>query len=272
MPTKKTKKKTTNATEKLNEKISLLIRHSKEQGYLTVQDINQVLPESMNNPDEIENVINILENLEIDILDTEEVENYKQRLEKHEEEAARTSQSDILDDPVRMYLKQMGQVPLLTREQEVSISKRIEDAEAKAQDALFSISLTASYQIDLAKKLLAREERFDRVVLDKKIDSRENYFKTLPELIEEAEKSLARADKAWNDIQEASNATNAKRATTRFKKYESQLGPIFKQFCFKLKVFEEFLDNLSPVIREVEKHENNLAIAKNKNHRRAKDY
>lgn len=273
MPSKKTKKQTVNPTGQLNEKISLLIRHSKGQGYLTVQDINQVLPESMNNPDEIENVINILENLEIDILDTEEVENYKQRLEKHEEETARTTQSDILDDPVRMYLKQMGQVPLLTREQEVSISKRIEEAELKAQDALFSISLTASYQIDLAKKLLAREERFDRIVLDKKIDSRENYFKMLPELIEEAEKNLARTDKAWADIQEAAvsgNSANEKRAMTRFKKHESQLAPIFKQFCFKLKVFEEFLDNLSPVTREIEKHLHNLDIAKNKNNRKAK--
>jgi len=109
---------------RLNEKIRHLIRLSKEQGYITVQNINESLPEKVNNPEEIENVINILENLEIDILDAEEVESYKQRQEKSEEEQMRTSQLDILDDPVRMYLKQMGQVPLLTREQEVAISKR----------------------------------------------------------------------------------------------------------------------------------------------------
>ena len=114
---------------RLNEKIRHLIRLSKEQGYITVQNINESLPEKVNNPEEIENVINILENLEIDILDAEEVESYKQRQEKSEEEQMRTSQLDILDDPVRMYLKQMGQVPLLTREQEVAISKRIEKAE-----------------------------------------------------------------------------------------------------------------------------------------------
>jgi RNA polymerase primary sigma factor len=49
----------------------------------------------------------------------------------------RNAQSDILDDPVRMYLKQMGQVPLLTREEEVAISKRIEEAEMRAMDSSF---------------------------------------------------------------------------------------------------------------------------------------
>lgn len=257
----------------LNERIGILIRHSKEQGYLTVQDINRVLPESVNKPDEIENVINILENLEIDILDNEEVENYKQKLEANEEEQSRAANADILDDPVRMYLKQMGQVPLLTREQEVAISKRIEKAELKAMDLLFSVGLTTTFQIDLAKKLIERDERFDRVVLDKKVESRENYFKSLPKLLEGAEDLEGRCEKAWADIQKHENdSTNQKRARTRFLKYEGQLKPIFKKYCFKLKVFEEFLDNLSPTLREIEDHLDHLEIAKKVQQRKHKKH
>ena len=152
---------------------------SKEQGYLTFKDINKELPKSVNAPDEIENVISILENLEVDIIDSEDVERYKKRQEDNTETQLTSSQLDILDDPVRMYLKQMGQVPLLTREEEVAISKRIENAEQRAQNELFSVGLATRFQIDLAKKLLNREERFDRVGLDKKIDSREHYFKNL---------------------------------------------------------------------------------------------
>ena len=124
----------------MNEKVRSLIRLAKEQGYLTFDDINEALPESVDNPEDIESVISILQNLEIDILDADEVEGYKQRQEEAEEEESRSSQSDILDDPVRMYLKQMGQVPLLTREQEVEISKRIENAELKAQEKLFQFA------------------------------------------------------------------------------------------------------------------------------------
>ncbi|MDA1096662.1 MAG: RNA polymerase subunit sigma, partial [Chloroflexi bacterium] len=164
----------------INDKIRHLIRLSKEQGYLTFDDINEALPESVENQEEIDNVLSILQNLEIEILEPDQVEDYKQRMEEAEEEESRTSQNDILDDPVRMYLKQMGQVPLLTREQEVEISKRIETAELKAQEALFQAASIGAHIGALGAKLLNREERFDRIVIDKKIESREGYFKGLP--------------------------------------------------------------------------------------------
>jgi len=255
---------------RLNEKIRHLIRLSKEQGYITVQNINESLPEKVNNPEEIENVINILENLEIDILDAEEVESYKQRQEKSEEEQMRTSQLDILDDPVRMYLKQMGQVPLLTREQEVAISKRIEKAEQTALDILFSVVLTSAYQIELAKKLLERQERFDRIVLDKKIESREAYFLNLPKFIEHTESMEEKLEKAWKEAHRNSDETAKKRALTRYHKLENEIKPFFRKFCFKLKVFEEFLDQLSPVLREIEDHMEELDLAEKVAHRRKK--
>ena len=164
----------------INEKIRQLIRLSKEQGYLTFDDINEALPESIENQEEIDNVLSILQNLEIEILEPDQVEDYKQRQEEAEEEESRSSQNDILDDPVRMYLKQMGQVPLLTREQEVEISKRIENAELKAQEALFQASAVGGYIAVLGAKLLNREERFDRIVIDKKIESRDAYFGRSP--------------------------------------------------------------------------------------------
>ena len=174
----------------INEKIRQLIRQSKEQGYLTFDDINEALPQSIENQDEIDNVLSILQNLEIEILEPDQVEDYKQRMEEAEEEETRSSQHDILDDPVRMYLKQMGQVPLLTREQEVEISKRIENAELKAQNALFEATAVGAHIAYLGARLINREERFDRIVIDKKIESRENYFKTLPKLVEATEKGV----------------------------------------------------------------------------------
>ena len=73
--------------------------------------------------------------MEIDIIEASEVDRYKdgKKDAEEEEEEKPETKLDILDDPVRMYLKQMGQVPLLTREQEVEISKRIEEAEIMVQ-------------------------------------------------------------------------------------------------------------------------------------------
>ena len=247
----KKRKLSPKAQEKLNERIRNLIRLSKEQSFLTYKDINQALPDSINNPDEIENVISILQNLEVDILDDNEVEAFKARQEETEEKEVRTSQNDILDDPVRMYLKQMGQVPLLTREEEVAISKRIEKAELKAQDALFSTALTLEFQNSVVTKLLNREERFDRVVLDKKIESREAYFNSLPKLLEEAHRLGERIYAAWDSHINASNESNSKRARTRMVKYEEELRKVLRKYCLKLKCFEEFLKDLTPIYREV---------------------
>jgi RNA polymerase primary sigma factor len=233
------------------EKVRALIHLSREQGYLTFKDIDNSLPEIANQPEELQNVISIFNNLEIKLLDSKEVDKFKKKKEESEEESARSNQSDMLDDPVRMYLKQMGQVPLLTREEEVDISKRIEAAESSALKIIYSVSLTSEFQLEICNKLLAREERFDRVVLDKKIDSRETYFKSLAKQVLALENLVRKINNAWNSIDGAKNETQRKRATTRFRNYEASLAPIFKKCCLKLKVFEDFIHRLNPEIKEI---------------------
>ncbi len=228
----------------VNERIRYLIRQSKEQGYLTYSDINGALPKGVNRQDDIDNIVSILQNLEIDILDPDEVDSYKAKQEELEEAQTKTSQHDILDDPVRMYLKQMGQVPLLTREQEVEISKRIESAELKAQEALFSVAITSEFTLNLAEKLLNREERFDRIVIDKKIENRETYFQALPVLLERSRKTQKRMLKTWSELRSEKKAEARKKIRSKFRKQENTLRANFSKFFFKLKVYEEHIDDV----------------------------
>lgn len=239
------------AVDILNEKIRQLITLAKQQGFLTIQDINRNLPESVKKPEEIENVINILENLEIDILDNDEAERYRQEAESAETETP-VEGEDNLEDPVRMYLKQMGQVPLLTRDQEVQISKRIEKAEYAVQDKLFSFAISLNFQQDLARKLLERNERFDKLVVDKKIESREEYYHSLERLIKQCDTIGEQLDNIWQEYLKAEDEEEKQKLLARYRKYEAQLKPIFKKYCFKLKVFEEFLSRFSPLVREIE--------------------
>jgi len=246
----------------INDKIRNLIRLSKEQGYLTFDDINEALPDSVENQEEIDNVLSILQNLEIEILEPDQVEDYKQRQEEAEEEESRSSQHDILDDPVRMYLKQMGQVPLLTREQEVEISKRIENAELKAQTALFEATIVGGYIATLGAKLLSREERFDRIVIDKKIESRDAYFKSLPKLVETTQKNEEAVAGSWAEYLKARSEADRKKILAKHKKRESTLRANFSKFFFKLKVYEEWLEQLQPVLGEIEQLHHQLNRAR----------
>jgi len=245
-----------------NDRIKDLIRLAKHQGYLTFSDINVALPESIDSAEEIENIIAILENLEVDIIDSEEVETYKARLAAHTETTnSKDSSNDILDDPVRLYLRQMGQVPLLSREQEVEISKRIEKAERTALDSLHSMWRTVPFHLEMGQLLLDKNEKFDKVVWDKKITNRENYLKNLPKWLENLAELGQKMDKSWADFSNAKTPLAAKRAFNKFKKLESELPALFNKLCFKLKIFEELMTQLYPTLQEVSDGLEDLAIA-----------
>jgi RNA polymerase primary sigma factor len=150
-------------------------------------------------PEELDEIYIKLRNLEIEIVDQSEVDRVKQPEVEEEDEKARL---DILDDPVRMYLKQMGQVPLLTREQEVEISKRIEDAENEVKRIIYSFGFAGKEHIALAEKLIAEppKERFDRVIIDKKIDSRDIHLKALRKLVKDVRGLDQDVDEKYRDL------------------------------------------------------------------------
>src|SRR3974390_713006 len=126
------------------QKIKELLRLAQEQGYLTYGDINDALPEGLIGPEELDEIYVKLRNLEVEIVDQAEVDRIKQPDLEDDDEKLRL---DVLDDPVRMYLRQMGQVPLLTREQEVEISKRIEAAEGEIKRIIYGFGFAAKEHI-----------------------------------------------------------------------------------------------------------------------------
>ena len=174
-------------------RLRTLIRLAKEQDYLTYDDLNEALPMDCLNPDLIEQVFDRLQAMEFTVIDQAEVEKYKdlrrarrpnaENIEPEERaRKAADTRLDVLDDPVRQYLKQMGQVPLLTREQEVAISKRIETAEDNVERIVHSFGFTADAYVDLIENLHQGNERIDRVVIDKQIQNRERYTRALPKI------------------------------------------------------------------------------------------
>ena len=229
----------------LTEKVKELLRLAQEQGYLTYNDINDALPDSVVTPDELDDLYSKLRNLEIEIVDQAEVDRVKQPEPEEDEDKVRL---DILDDPVRMYLKQMGQVPLLTREQEVEISKRIEDAETEVKKVIYGFGFAGKEHIALAEKLISEppKERFDRVIVDKKIEGRENHIKELRKLVKTVRAADQAVDDAFASLQpnsepEDAQAKEAKREKLLkdFKKADEKLQRSFAKFFYKQKVIEE---------------------------------
>jgi len=225
-------------TAEIAEKIKELVRLAQEQGYLTYNDINEVLPETLISGEELDEVYVKLRNLEVEIVDQAEVDRVKQPEPEEEEDKSRL---DILDDPVRMYLKQMGQVPLLTREQEVEISKRIEDAENEVKQIIYSFGFAGKEHIALAEKLVSEppKERFDRVILDKKIDSRDAHLRELRRLIGHVRQLDQQVDEKYAEWQNNGAKSDTGRQHTAFHKTDEKLQKTYDKFFYKQKVIEE---------------------------------
>lgn len=229
----------------INEKVKVLVHLSRQQGYVTVQNINEVIPDSATDPELIENVTNILDNLDIKLLDEDEVENYRAKIKSAMEEAGH----DVLAssyDSLNVYLSQIGYKPLLTREQEVEVSKRIEDAELRIQESLFSCWLTLPYQRDLAFKLMRGYEPFEKVIIDKKVEYRDAYLRMLLSNLEDCDVLVKKLDAAWERYLDERRHDKKKQALERYHRIEREphcgCKDVLRRFCFKLELFEEWLE------------------------------
>lgn len=240
-PAKKAAPKSRIDTPEIQDKIRELIKLAKEQEYLTYDDVNEVLPNDLVDPNDVEAILDRLRKMEFDVIDASEVDSYRDRKKDAVDTGATKADQklDILDDPVRMYLKQMGQVPLLTREQEVEISKRIEDAEIAANKELHKFGFIATAYLDLADRLGRGKERFDRVIQDKKIESRERYMRALPKLCEQVRNLHEENDQIFRKLQ-AKNPRGKKKLIESFDKNLVSIARLYNRYYYKQKVVEDF--------------------------------
>ena len=237
----------------IQQKLRELIKLAKEQEYLTFEDINEALPSNIIDAETLDKLIQRLSSMEFSIIDASAVDHFKDRQKNKDNDSNDSDREedrdappkaeaklDILDDPVRMYLRQMGQVPLLTREQEVEISKRIEKAESEVRRHLSMFGFTCETYLDLAERLESGDERFDRVIIDKKIQSRERYMKKLEKLCEQLCTARDEMAALYSQIRKNSPSSRKKLAE-EWKKSHASLGRICGRFYFKQSVTEEFV-------------------------------
>ena len=231
-------------------KLRDLVRLAKEQGHITFDDLNDALPDGYISPDTMEEIILRLRGMEFEITDASEVDrlaknrpvvNAPARVTKIAmDRPVNDSKMEAFDDPVRMYLKQMGQVPLLTREQEVTISKRIEIAEKTVQEVLLSLGCTGGFCLRLVERLVAGQERCDRVVQDKHLESRERYLKTAAKLTRTLDEQMAATQEFYNRLIDAKHSPKEDALRQEFSKAQTAVVKTIGKFYFKHQTFEDF--------------------------------
>src|SRR5882724_7248896 len=171
--------------EKKNMKeVKKLIDLGKEKGYLTYDDVNDMLPAEVVSPDQIDDVMSIFGEMDIEVVDANQrvslggagedlVED-----EEEEKEIDGDVDGDVVGktgDPVRMYLREMGTVSLLSREGEVEIAKKIEEGENRVINEVLSSPLALTYILDLGEKLAQHEIRVREIIKEEGEEDSEDF-------------------------------------------------------------------------------------------------
>ena len=143
------------------DQVNQLIDMGKEKGFLTYEEVNDVLPSEVVSPDQIDDLMIMFGEMDIEIVEgTQKVKIFKPKIHKTSEQDEEESETQIkqapfekFNDPVRMYLREMGSVSLLNREEEVEIAKRIEEGEKEIAQVILHSPIIVREAISLGEKL-----------------------------------------------------------------------------------------------------------------------
>ncbi|MCR9256346.1 MAG: RNA polymerase sigma factor RpoD [Alphaproteobacteria bacterium] len=187
--------------------VKQLIKKGKERGFITYDELNKALPPDQMSSEQIEDVMTALSEMGVNVVENEEAEEANDNTEEEEASSAsgNISDEDIgrTDDPVRMYLREMGSVELLSREGEIAIAKRIEEGREKMIGAICESPLTFQALMTW-RQMLANEEILLREVID--LDATYGLDAAGPEAEEDEEEGLEAEADAEEKDEEAESA------------------------------------------------------------------
>ena len=244
-----------------------------DKKYLTFDDLNRELPDNVVSPDDIEDVLQKLEGSNIPVADSDE------RL-LEQATAVATDDEDATDedveldlsagalektnDPVRLYLREMGVVPLLTREGEVAIAKRIERGQLKTQKAIARSPIAVKELLKVGDDLEAGNANIREIVVfaeqaeltgDEDMDKAEEYKTWTVEGIQNIRKLFKQGLKEWEKLREEQKATRGKksRKVLRMRRKVARLRLEIAQEIGRLNTTERARQRLINSIRSVQK-------------------
>jgi len=219
----------------LERSIGQLIDLGKKKGYLTYDEINHFLSEEVTSAKDLDAIFERLDSKDISVLETKEVSDWERARKKQT-----TSTTQPIDDPVKMYLKQMGQIPLLSREEEIRLAKKIEDAEELLREEIFSTGISRDMFLDICRQIIRDELNADDFVKGE---------------IKSKEREIKRLKKLYGKL-------------ARIKRIDSQ-KEILKDFNFTIGIIEQIIARTKSFAREVDKLKKKIEKAKGRSKRKA---
>jgi RNA polymerase primary sigma factor len=245
------------------QEIKDLLTKGKEQGFVTMDEVNDALPEDSISSEQIDEVLDLFYKSDVEIVDRQVTSrpattSKLRRTGGDEEETAGKS-----SDPVRMYLRKMGSVPLLTREGEVEIAKRIEDGEKEVLGVVISSQIAIAEILDLGVRLHAGKVRVRDVVRDYDEDADEAVDESRKEKILKQIDKIARLSRDNEKLLEQQllrgvSDRSRKRISKIIDANRTTMQLALEEVRLSKKQIDRIVLRLKSLIRRVEKAENEV--------------
>jgi RNA polymerase primary sigma factor len=262
--------------------VGKLINLGKQKGYLLYDEVNDLLPSDVHSPEELEDVLSMFDSEGIAVLESPGA---KLGIEKEDDLKADDEESDVeltpgvldkTNDPVRMYLREMGTVPLLTREGEVEIAKRIERGQIQVLKALSRSPIIIQEMFQVRQDLEAGERSTKEVVVfqedelteEKVAEQKREVIATVAEM-ERLHKKLIQLQEKRDSIPRSKRPREYRRFYLAHARHRVMISKLIRSLEFTHAEREELIrrvfkaaDEIQPIEREANRLEKRLKAAK----------
>jgi RNA polymerase primary sigma factor len=250
--------------ELIEKTIKAIIKIGKEKGHLTYEEINDALPDEVISPARLDSLLMTLDELGVQLLDESDIE--KGVDEDFEEEAEKIGHGDEdeddlaleeelerevrkIDDPVRMYLTQMGEIPLLTREEEISLARKIELTRLGFRRKVLESDYCARTAIDILRQVDEGILPFDRTM---KMSSGEAYERTvvkdrLPFNLNTVEKLLERNVNLFLDSQAITDIDKIKANVKQMHRSRRKIATLLEELSLRTSRIQPMMKKLQGI-------------------------
>jgi RNA polymerase primary sigma factor len=263
------------AKETESNEFKKLIALGEEKGFVTYDDVNDLLPSDVTSSDQIDDIIMLFGEKNIDIIDTEKGD--KLPLKKENDDLPELKRDDVLSmlpalgrtgDPVKMYLREMGMVSLLSREGEIELAKVIEEGARESLEAVFSVDVSVKDVITLCIQLKSGEIKV-RSVLDNIDDEdgiveEDKHYERVVALLEDVTALDARNDQIKKKLSSKKkiSAEERQRLKDELDRNQHEIVNRCREVHFSRKQIDRLVANLRVYLNDVRESEDMLARCK----------
>ena len=271
--------------EVIEKTIKSIIKIGKEKGHLTYEEINDALPDEVVSPARLDSLLMTLDELGVQLLDEAEiVKDTDDDFEEEDEKVGRGDGEDVeedlalekelerevrkIDDPVRMYLTQMGEIPLLTREEEINLARKIELTRLAFRRKVLESDYSARTAIEILQQVDEGILPFDRTM---KMSSGESYERTvvkdrLPFNLNTVEKLLDRNVELFLNSKDSDDTEAIKRNVKQMHRNRRKIATLLEELSLRTSRIQPMMKKLQGIQQKMHQLARAIEAGPNENY------